>query len=154
MFDAIEQHLLGAGDVATLERHGRKPAVGPLVQRGEFPSLLGEGASGLEVSAGEGEFESREDAVDTFGVDFHGLVDVRLSGVEASMLAVPAAACQPRLDVLRLILDEPVEHLARRLLVIEPILEDRSEDEVRLGRHRGRFLGHELPCVHVEADHR
>jgi hypothetical protein len=33
---AIKEHLLGAGDVATLERHGRKPAVGPLVQRGEF----------------------------------------------------------------------------------------------------------------------
>ena len=70
------------------------------------------------------------------------------------MLAVPAAPCQPRLDVLRLILDESIEHLARRLPVIEPILEDRSEDEIRLGRHRGGVLGRKRPRVHVETDHR
>ena len=149
---AFAERPLGSREIVSLQGDGRQAAIHPFV-RGKERAGFGSDRGGLfEILTGEGQFERTEDHVDVVGGDCRRLLDILGCRVEVGRLPMPAGHRQPGLRVGATASDQFLEHAVGRRRVGEPLLQDRGEQDVGVGRV-GRRLGRiESPLGHVVAD--
>ncbi len=97
--------------------------------------------------------EAGEERLDVVRVEPAGLCDVLLGGGEIASLPVPAGEGQPGLRIAGVRPHQFCEHLVGRAGILELLLEDRRQEDERIGAVRSRrAVGIKLFCLQIEAD--
>ena len=125
----------------------------PIVAGGRLAALIDQLLCGGEILFGQRDLEAGEERLDVVRVEPAGLCDVLLGGGEIAALPVPAGEGQPGLRIAGVRPHQFCEHLVGRAGILELLLQDRRQEDERIGAVRGPLVvGIELLCLQIEAD--